>query len=465
MKTKQKNAVDACGVHGEHKLRMAKAKEEKQMNNIGNVTEKEQFEKKCYEMYQLDWMMSHGYSLSNLFDVMLQYEKEMFQREDFIEDGDEKTFDFDEDDLERSAVQARDIFLYEQGFGSGTIFACFGEFLDHEYLDVDYMKHLFETQVAEADALKRQYQMYTGNWIPEQKMELNTTAGSLLVYESEAPENPGVIVMLKPNGVDDVIDVAQVLVYETKEAIMTAPVTTYGITPKDVAILLYDDATTEDYTDVKVLKRATIDKGFDIAPVSGDELKKLILDEWIRFTFGEGITAEEIDNIPQDLLDEIAFRCDSLEVEDITVNIRACLAYAKDKGNRALMKEEDDCNIWEYCESTFKKDEEVSYRLARRPHNFSASYTYDWYPNMTKEEAEALVKKYSDERNSSYDPYATIFCLEGDVHKPDGFIQWKEALENRTMAFEHDDMRINDENVEKLKPRGYIVMITEPYND
>ncbi len=436
------------------------------MNNIGNVTEKEQFEKRCYEMYQLDWMLSHGYSLGNLYDKMLEYEKEMFQREDFIEDGEEKTFDFDESDLERSAVQARDIFLYEQGFGSGEIFACFDEFLTHEYLDVDYMKHLFD-EVGVSDALKRQYQIYAGSWIPEQKMEINTTAGSLLVYESEAPENPGVIVMLKPNGVDDVIDVAQVLVYETKEAIMTAPVTTYGITPKDVAILVYDDATTEDYTDAKVLKRATIDKGFDIAPVSGDELKKLILDEWIRFTFGEGITAEEIDNIPQELLDEIYFRCEGLEAENITGSIRACLLYAKDKGNRALIKEEDDSNIWEYVGAEPEanvKDPNEHYHLAHRPHNYSAAYDYDWYPNMTEKEAKALVKSYDDERISGYEPYANIYCLDGDVHKED-FIHWKEALENRTQSFAHDDVRINDENVAKLEPLGYIVMITEPNND
>ena len=55
-----------------------------------------------------------------------------------------------------------------------------------------------------------------------------------------------------------------------------------------------------------------------------------------------------MEKVPQDLLDEIAFRCDSLETDDITQNIRACLEYAREKGVRALIKEMDDCNIWRY---------------------------------------------------------------------------------------------------------------------
>ncbi|MBO5620687.1 MAG: hypothetical protein J5959_03555, partial [Butyrivibrio sp.] len=84
--------------------------------------------------------------------------------------------------------------------------------------------------------------------------------------------------------------------------------------------------------------------------LSKEELKPIIFDEWKKFTFydGENISADEIDNVPQELLDEIAFRCDSLETDDITQNIRACLQYAKDHGTRALIKEMDDYNIWRY---------------------------------------------------------------------------------------------------------------------
>ena len=102
--------------------------------------------------------------------------------------------------------------------------------------------------------------------------------------------------------------------------------------------------------------------------------------------------------------------------------------------------------------------------LASRSHNYSDAYDYDWYPHMTHEEAKALLMSYEDKRLSAYDPYASIYCIEGEDHKQN-FIDWKESLENRTQAFAHEDMRINDENVAKLEPRGYIVKVTEPNND
>lgn len=113
---------------------------------------------------------------------------------------------------------------------------------------------------------------------------------------------------------------------------------------------------------------------------------------------------------------------------------------------------------------TAKGEEKKSYQLAYRSHNYSSSYTYYYYPGMTEEEAKALVKSYDNDRTSAYDPYANIYSLNGAAHEPD-FIHWKEALENRTQSFAHEDMRINDENVAKLEPHGFIVLITEPNND
>lgn len=48
------------------------------------------------------------------------------------------------------------------------------------------------------------------------------------------------------------------------------------------------------------------------------------------------------------LFKEIHFRCSDLEVDDISINIVACLDYIKDKGLDALINEMDDCEIWEY---------------------------------------------------------------------------------------------------------------------
>lgn len=50
----------------------------------------------------------------------------------------------------------------------------------------------------------------------------------------------------------------------------------------------------------------------------------------------------------EELFHEVYFRCSDLEVDDISVNIVACLDYIKDKGLDALINEMDDCNIWSY---------------------------------------------------------------------------------------------------------------------
>ncbi len=126
---------------------------------MSELCKREQFEQKCYEAYQLDWMMSHGYSLDKLYRLMLEYEKEMFDPADFRDsDGDlSYEHEFKKEDLERSAMQARDTFLYELGFGDGNVYACKNEFLDHEYLDKDYMYGLFD-RMPDSNSLKKQYE-------------------------------------------------------------------------------------------------------------------------------------------------------------------------------------------------------------------------------------------------------------------------------------------------------------------
>ena len=100
------------------------------------AAQKENFEQECYNAYQLDWMISHGHSLSDLYKVWLEYEQEMFDPDDFEETP------FDESDLERAMEQARDVLLYERGFGESQIFASKTEFLTHEFQNPDYMEHL-----------------------------------------------------------------------------------------------------------------------------------------------------------------------------------------------------------------------------------------------------------------------------------------------------------------------------------
>ena len=98
------------------------------------MTEME-FKRRCYELYQLDWMMTHGYSLQDAFNVL---------REGYVEgcaEGDidggtgcDDDFDYMEEYFE------------EQGF-NGSIFACEEEFYDCEYQDVEYMEYLLPTEM------------------------------------------------------------------------------------------------------------------------------------------------------------------------------------------------------------------------------------------------------------------------------------------------------------------------------
>lgn len=296
--------------------------------------EKKKFEDRCYKLYQLEWMISHGKSLDDLYKVMLEYEQDMFDSEDFGDGEYGHGHEFDADDLERAALQARDVFLFERGFGNGEIYVSEDEFLRTDYLDSDYMKFLFETQVdTEADKMKALYKKYTGKDVNQSlDLKMHTLAGDIRVYRNFEPHYQGIKVTLKPSGFDD-------------EVLMAVIENCDGL---DMNIHTYADAENDEPTNSEVLSRDSIDAAYK--KIGPEELRRLIFDEWKRFTFydGENIPADEIDNVPKELLDEIAFRCDSLETDDISQNIRACLQYAKVHGTRALIKEMDDCNIWRY---------------------------------------------------------------------------------------------------------------------
>lgn len=72
----------------------------------------------AYEKYKLDWMLHHGYTLTDLMNEL----------ESLRDDTDPINLLF--------------IFWEEEyGFGS-EIWVCYQEFLDNEYLDEGYMKQL-----------------------------------------------------------------------------------------------------------------------------------------------------------------------------------------------------------------------------------------------------------------------------------------------------------------------------------
>ena len=80
------------------------------------------FREKCYEVYRLDWMLRHGYSLTQMFSSMEQI---------WADQG------------ETSPEETFHNWEVDSGF-DGSIWACFAEFLGNEYHDEEYMKCLFE---------------------------------------------------------------------------------------------------------------------------------------------------------------------------------------------------------------------------------------------------------------------------------------------------------------------------------
>lgn len=123
-----------------------------------SAAEKDYVEEKAYRLYQLEWMMSHGFSLSYLFSKMVQCARWAFDPSDFLEKKPDGYIG--EDEIVDAAMKGRDYFLNEEGF-DGQLFVCKREFLDAEYKDSEYMENLFNTQPGkEADKLKTLYRKY-----------------------------------------------------------------------------------------------------------------------------------------------------------------------------------------------------------------------------------------------------------------------------------------------------------------
>lgn len=95
-----------------------------------NYDDETLFRKRCYELYQLDWMMSHGYSLQDAFNLLREGYAEGCASGN-INRGTDWDNDFD----------AMEEYFEEQGF-YGALFVCEDEFYACEYRDPEYMKHL-----------------------------------------------------------------------------------------------------------------------------------------------------------------------------------------------------------------------------------------------------------------------------------------------------------------------------------
>ncbi len=83
---------------------------------------KEKMRKLAYERFRLWWMMSHGYSLTDLMgcmDIMFHEAKQ--------------------NGLQTDPSELFDRWKFDVGFAGGAIWPCFGEFMDCEYANREIM--------------------------------------------------------------------------------------------------------------------------------------------------------------------------------------------------------------------------------------------------------------------------------------------------------------------------------------
>ena len=78
----------------------------------------------AYERYKLDWLLKHGYTLTDLMNELDKCQEEN-----------------PDDSVSQLFVD------WEYGFGfGGEVWACYQEFLENEYQDILYMMHLLSVE-------------------------------------------------------------------------------------------------------------------------------------------------------------------------------------------------------------------------------------------------------------------------------------------------------------------------------
>ena len=114
------------------------------MNSKEHYKTIEQVRQRIYELYQLDWLMSHGYSL---WDVVRGMAAEAIEA-DRLDEG--------MDSIPEMVELGINAWMESVGF-SGACWACFDEFFDYEYKDASYIKSLIKRQSRDATILLSLY--------------------------------------------------------------------------------------------------------------------------------------------------------------------------------------------------------------------------------------------------------------------------------------------------------------------
>lgn len=110
------------------------------MNSKEQYQTIQQARQRIYELYQLDWLMSHGYSL---LDVVRGMAVEAIEA-DRLDEG--------MDSIPEMVELGINAWMESVGL-RGACWACFDEFFDYEYKDASYIKNLIKRQSRDAAIL------------------------------------------------------------------------------------------------------------------------------------------------------------------------------------------------------------------------------------------------------------------------------------------------------------------------
>lgn len=147
---------------------------------------REKFQTKCYEAYQLQWMIGYGASLTEFLNTITGVACETMGTDtdcSVISSENELT-----DLIQNSRNSFDDI-----GF-SGSIFVCEDEFLQAEYLDPEYMYDLL-SQMPDSKNCKKLWEKFTGLHLPtihpEYTYQMPIKNGKLDISMNNDPAYPG----------------------------------------------------------------------------------------------------------------------------------------------------------------------------------------------------------------------------------------------------------------------------------
>ena len=138
------------------------------MNNV-----KKSIQKIAYERYQMEWMLTHGITMRDLYSV--------------AEDASDFGYLFEE-------------YLESHGFGCGTLWVCFEEFLQAEYQDIAHMEALLRYSGGSEDLFAEYIEDIGGEVVPWiEARELLSKAVEVEALTQD-PDSGNIIVVTLENG-------------------------------------------------------------------------------------------------------------------------------------------------------------------------------------------------------------------------------------------------------------------------